>query len=72
MHKNMGQFDRVFRLAAAVVLVALYFTHAVTGVLGLVLLAVAIILALTAVVRFCPLYFPFGLRTNGKEVRHGA
>ncbi|MDH3697342.1 MAG: DUF2892 domain-containing protein [Flavobacteriaceae bacterium] len=63
MKKNMGTTDRIIRLIAAAVIAFLYFSGTITGTLGLVLLVVAIVFALTSFVSFCPLYAPFGIKT---------
>ncbi len=63
MKKNMGNADRVIRLLLAIVMVVLYFTNVVTGTLGIVLMVLAGIFALTSFISFCPLYAPFGLST---------
>lgn len=63
MKKNMGTADRIIRLLIAAVLVILFFTHVVEGTLGIILLVVAAVFALTSIVSFCPLYAPFGIRT---------
>ncbi|MGB0429121.1 MAG: YgaP family membrane protein [Bacteroidia bacterium] len=64
MKKNMGSTDRIVRLAIAVVLAILYFMNTLTGTLGLILLIVAVVFALTSFVSFCPLYLPLGLSTK--------
>ena len=63
MKKNMGTTDRIIRLLAAAVIAVLYFTGTLTGTLGIILLIVAGIFALTSFVSFCPLYAPFGIKT---------
>lgn len=63
MKKNMGTADRIIRVIVAALIAILYFTGTITGVLGIVLLVLAGIFLLTAIVSFCPLYAPFGLRT---------
>ena len=63
MKANMGSTDRIIRLALAALFVALFFTETVTGTLGIVLLVLAIVFTLTSLVRFCPLYAPFGFST---------
>ncbi|TPN86929.1 YgaP family membrane protein [Aquimarina algicola] len=63
MKKNMGNTDRIFRLIIAVVITILYFTDIITGLLGIVLLVLSAIFVLTSLIRFCPLYLPFGLKT---------
>jgi hypothetical protein len=63
MKKNMGSVDRIVRVVLAAVLAILFFTKVVTGTIGIVLLALAVIFLLTSVVSFCPLYAPFGIST---------
>ena len=67
MKKNMGSADRVIRLIIAAVITVLFFMKIITGVLGIVLLVLAAIFALTSFVSFCPLYLPFGLSTCKKK-----
>ncbi|MBP8823765.1 MAG: DUF2892 domain-containing protein [Flavobacteriales bacterium] len=64
MRPNMGQTDRWVRILAAIAIGALYFTDAITGTWGVVLLAVAAVFLATGFFRFCPLYALVGLRTN--------
>jgi hypothetical protein len=63
MKTNMGKFDRLLRLLAAVVVGALYFMQVISGTVAIVLLIVAIIFILTSLISFCPLYYPFGINT---------
>ena len=64
MKKNMGVTDRITRIVIAAIIAALYFTNTITGTFGIVLLILGIIFLFTAIFRFCPLYFLFGLKTN--------
>ena len=59
----MGNADRIIRIIVAALIAILYFSGTVTGTLGIVLLVLAGIFALTSVVSFCPLYAPFGIST---------
>ncbi|MGB1104172.1 MAG: YgaP family membrane protein [Crocinitomicaceae bacterium] len=63
MKRNMGLADRIIRLVIAAVLVVLFFTDMVTGTIGILFLVAAAVLAMTAFVRFCGLYVPFGINT---------
>ena len=56
MKINMGWFDRVVRLALAVVLGITVFTNAITGVLAVVMSVIGLILLVTSILGFCPLY----------------
>lgn len=56
MTKNEGNTDRIIRLVLAAILAFLYFSGTVTGTLGVILLVLAVILAITALIGVCPLY----------------
>jgi hypothetical protein len=68
MKKNMGSTDKIIRIAAAVVIAVLYFTHVISGTLALILGAFAIIFIITSFISVCPLYIPFGLSTRKKNI----
>lgn len=63
MKTNVGNIDRVLRIAVSVVLVVLFFMDILTGVLGYIGLGVAGVFTLTALVGFCPIYALVGLST---------
>ncbi len=63
MKKNMGIADRIIRIIIAAVVVVLYFTGIISGTLGIVLLVLSGVFALTSLISFCPLYIPFGIKT---------
>jgi len=67
MKKNMGTIDKSVRIVLAIVAVVLFFTHVVSGVLGIVVLVLAGIFVLTSLISFCPLYWPFGISTCKKK-----
>ncbi|HSQ28187.1 MAG TPA: DUF2892 domain-containing protein [Anaerolineales bacterium] len=64
MKPNMGNVDRIIRLVLAVIFAYLYFTGAVSGTLGIILIILAAIFVLTSLVSFCPLYYPFKFSTR--------
>lgn len=66
MKKNMGSADRIIRLVVAAIIVALYFMEVISGTLGIILLVVAGIFVLTSIIRVCPLYLAFGIKTCAK------
>jgi hypothetical protein len=71
MKKNMGSTDRILRSTIAGIIAILFLMQIITGVFGVVLLALAGILVLTSLFRFCPGYLPFGISTrNKKQNRH--
>lgn len=64
MFRNMGTLDRVIRaLFVAPVAVVAAFIAGPLSVSGIILLAFAGVMLLTAGIGFCPLYAPFGIRT---------
>ena len=67
MKKNMGTIDKALRIIAAVVIIALFFTNVITGVLGIVLLVFAGVFVLTSLVSVCPAYPLLGMNTRKKE-----
>lgn len=67
MKKNMGFADRTIRSLLALLMIALYYFGVISGVLGIVLIALSVIFLLTSLVSFCPLYLPFGLSTSKPE-----
>ena len=67
MKTNMGTLDRSVRILIAVVIGVLYAANLITGVLGVVLLVVAVAFVITSLVGFCPLYLPFGISTRRKN-----
>jgi hypothetical protein len=70
MKKNVGSTDQIIRLILAILVGILYYTDTISGTLGLVLVALSIVLVLTSVVNFCPLYLPFGINTRKKQIKH--
>lgn len=56
MKKNMGTIDQIIRLALAAVIAILYLTGIVPGVIGIILIVIALIFAVTSLIGFCPLY----------------
>ena len=66
MKKNMGTIDKAIRIVVAVVIAVLFYTDAISGTLGIVLLVLASVFVLTSLISFCPLYLPFGINTGRK------
>jgi hypothetical protein len=67
MKKNMGNIDRIARVIIAIIFAVLYFTRVVTGIPGIIMLILGAVFVLTAVIRSCPLYLPFGISTRKRE-----
>jgi hypothetical protein len=69
MKKNMGTIDKVVRVTISAIIALLYFTSVITGTLGIVLLILAGVFALTSLISFCPIYSIFGLSTCPVKVK---
>jgi hypothetical protein len=67
MKANLHSLDRTGRLLFAVVVAVLYYTGTITGTLAMVLGIAAIVLLLTGLVNFCPLYAALGISTKPKN-----
>jgi Protein of unknown function (DUF2892) len=63
MKANVGNTDKLFRIVLAILLGTLFFSNAVSGVLGMVFLIFAIVLIATSLVSFCPIYLLLGINT---------
>lgn len=66
MKQNMGTIDRVIRLAASAMIAVLYGTGVISGTVGIILAALAVVFVATSFIGVCPLYVPFGLSTRSK------
>jgi len=66
MKKNMGNTDRIVRIAIAIVILLLYLAGYLGGILAIILGILAVIFLLTSLVSFCPLYTLFGFSTCRK------
>jgi hypothetical protein len=67
MKKNVGVIDKWIRIILAVIGIVLYLTKVATGTLGIVVLVIALLLVLTSILSFCPLYPLLGIKTTPKE-----
>jgi hypothetical protein len=56
MKKNIGSLDSNIRITLAIVLSLLFLGKFIVGALGLVVFIVGIVLLLTSLINFCPLY----------------
>ncbi|MCX7775171.1 MAG: DUF2892 domain-containing protein [Rectinemataceae bacterium] len=67
MTRNMGKTDRTIRITAAVVVILLILTGALSGAAAWILGILAVVFLLTSAVSFCPLYTVLGISTNASE-----
>jgi hypothetical protein len=63
MKKNISNLDKGVRILIAIIVALLYYFEVIEGTLAYVLMAVAIILLITSLINFCPLYRVFGIST---------
>ncbi|MBL7471574.1 YgaP family membrane protein [Robertkochia sediminum] len=64
LRKNMGQRDKLIRVVIAFVIAMLYYYNIISGYLGIAFMIVAIVLLLTSLFRFCPVYGILGKDTR--------
>jgi hypothetical protein len=60
MKKNVGMTDKIIRGTVAAIIALLYLANIITGTTALVLGSIALILFITSVISFCPMYALFG------------
>jgi hypothetical protein len=64
MKTNIGTIDKIARIVFAVSVVILYSIGAIGGTTAAVLGSLAVIMAVTGLVSFCPLYLPLHISTK--------
>jgi hypothetical protein len=64
MKNNESGLDRIIRVVAGLILLALYFMGSVTGGLGILFIVVGAVLLLTGAIGFCPLYALLKIHTT--------
>jgi hypothetical protein len=68
MKKNIGSLDSNIRITLAIVLSLLFLGKFIVGALGIVAFVIGIVLLLTSLINFCPLYKLLGITTKKEEV----
>ena len=63
MKKNVGKIDVWVRIIIALIILILYWQGIIGDTLALILLIVGIVLLLTSLLGFCPLYTLFNINT---------
>lgn len=64
MKRNIGLPDRIIRIVLATIAPVLYFADVISGFFAMVLLGITVILLITSIFHFCPLYVLFGIKTK--------
>ena len=67
MKKNIGSLDSNIRITLAIVLSLLFLGKFIVGTLGLIAFIIGIVLLVTSLVSFCPLYKLLGITTKKAE-----
>lgn len=67
MTSNVGNMDRIIRIALALIIAAFIIMGPLTGTAALVLVVMAAVLLLTGLVRFCPAYRLLGVSSCGRR-----
>lgn len=67
MKANIGSSDKLIRLGVAIVLIVLFYLEIITGTMGIIALVIALLLTVTSLINFCPLYSIFKINTAKKK-----
>jgi hypothetical protein len=67
MKKNVGKIDTWIRILIALAVLLLYYFDVISGTLAIILLVAGIVLLLTSLFGFCPLYSILKINTCKKE-----
>ena len=67
MKANMGTADKTIRILLAITVGTLYYFGIISGILAIILGALALIFIITSFINICPLYLPFGISTRPKS-----
>ena len=70
MTRNEGTIDRLARGVVAIIALILAFVVGIGSVAGVILTLVAVVMAVTAAVGFCPLYRMLGLSSDRHTPAH--
>jgi hypothetical protein len=66
MKQNMGNPDRIIRFIVVIAVIILLWTEVIKGTFATILGIIAIILVITSITGFCPIYVPFKISTSKK------
>ena len=64
MKANMNSTDKLVRFALSIVLIVLYYKQVLSETLGIIALLAALVLTITSLIGYCPIYGIFGWKTN--------
>ncbi|TAM97510.1 MAG: DUF2892 domain-containing protein [Chitinophagaceae bacterium] len=69
MKTNIGLVDRGLRIFLSILLVDLYLKHTISGMIGIVLLAIPVFFFITSFIGYCPVYYFFRISTKKKDIQ---
>ncbi len=67
MKANIGSADKLIRLILAIVLILLFYFGVLTDTWGIIALIGALVLTVTSLINFCPIYPLFRINTTKKK-----
>jgi len=67
MKANVGMADKVIRLLGAIILIIFFYKGLLTGIWGIIGLIVSLLLTVTSLIGYCPVYLLFGINTSSIE-----
>ncbi len=67
MKTNIGSTDKLIRLLLAIVLILLFYFEVLTDSLGILALIGALVLTVTSLINFCPIYGIFKINSAKKK-----
>ena len=68
MRKNIGILDKILRVSIAILItILLYFSLIEGELITYILYFIAVILIITSLIDFCPLYLVFNIRTRKND-----
>ncbi len=68
MQANMGKGDRILRFSGAVIIGIFSLAGELNGIFIVILGLIFLMLSITSIAGFCPLYVPLKISTKKKEV----
>lgn len=71
MRKNMSKTDKGIRIIVALLVVIAYLTGIITGIVGTVLIALAVIFVLVSLLGICPTCILYGTGTRSQKADKG-
>ena len=69
MKANLGTLDKVIRLLTAVILIILFYSGVLNGIVGIIFLVIALLLTLTSLLSYCPIYKLLHFNTKSKKTK---